>query len=205
MPQRTKARVLSRAEVRALPWPAAVLAKDTPLEVAGCYDVGRIILNELDWTDTRARQDWSLRRLQTEVLTNASVSTLSRCVRVYRIAHQLGLRPPWQNLDMRHFVATASLPSAKQRQLLQKVERDGWSVQRLERLVKENYGSAGRGGKTSVECVRVLEQIEKRDLFSDLTRLNVYSRGELRKLAGRLQTAEESFRRLRRELRAFGV
>lgn len=205
MPQKIRARTLGRAEVRALPWPSAVLSKDTPLDVTGCYEVGRIILSELDWTDTRARQEWSLRRLQHEVLGNASVSTLSRCVRVYRIAHELGLRPPWRNLDMRHFVATASLPSAKQRQLLQKVEREGWSVQRLERLVKENYGSAGRGGKTSVECVRVLDQIEKRDLFSDLMRLNVYSRVELRKLSERLQTAEMSFRRLRRELRAFGV
>jgi hypothetical protein len=205
MPQRIQARALTRAHVRALPWPSAVLTKDTSLDVRDCYQVGRIILQELDWTETRARQDWSLRRLQTEVLTNASVSTLSRCVRVYRVAHQLGLRPPWQNLDMRHFVATASLPSSRQRQLLLKVEREGWSVLRLERLVRDNYGTAGRGGKTSVQCVKVLDQIEKRDLFADLTRLNVYSRGDLRKLAERVQLAEARFRRLRRELRAFGV
>jgi hypothetical protein len=205
MPQQHRARSLSRAEVRALPWPAAVLSKGTSLEVADCFEVGRIILHELDWMETRARQEWSLRRLQTEVLVNASVSTLSRCVRVYRVAHQLGLRPPWQNLDMRHFVATASLPSAKQKQLLSKVEREGWSVLRLEQLVRDNYGTAGRGGKTSVQCVKILDQMDKHDLFADLTRLNIYSRGDLRRLAERVQSAEANFRRLRRELRAFGV
>jgi hypothetical protein len=192
-------------EVRALPWPGAVLVKGASLNVEACYEVGRIISHELGWTQTRARQTWSLRRLQTEVLANASVSTLSRCVRVYSVARQLGLRPPWQNLDMRHFVATASLPSVKQKQLLARVEREGWSVLRLEQLVRDNYGSAGRGGKTAVQCVKVLDQIEKKDLFSDLTRLNVYSRGDLRKLAVRVQLAEASLRRLRRELRALGA
>jgi hypothetical protein len=189
-------------EVRALPWPGAVLDKQASLDVEACYEVGRIILHEVGWMQTRARQAWSLRRLQTEVLVNASVSTLSRCVRVYRVAQQLGLRPPWQNLDMRHFVATASLPSVKQKQLLARVEREGWSVLRLEQLVRDNYGSAGRGGKTTIHCVKVLDHIEKQDLFADLTRLNVYSRGDLRKLALRVQLAEENLRRLRRELRA---
>ncbi len=196
---------MTRADVRALPWPAAVLTKGTSLGVEDCYAVGKLILENLDWTETRGRQEWSLRRLQTEVLTNASVSTLSRCVRVYRIAKELGLEPPWRHLDMRHFVATAALPTAKQRSLLLRVEREGWSVVRLEQLVRETYGTPGRGGKTAVECVRVLDQIEKRDLFSDLNRLNVYSRTDLRRLASRVQDAEASFRKLRRELRAFGV
>jgi len=126
-------------------------------------------------------------------------------VRVYRIASELELSPPWRNLDMRHFVATASLPTPKQRTLLKRVEREGWSVLRLEKHVKDHYGSPGRGGKTSVECVRVLDQIEKRDLFADLNRLNVYSRTDLRRLATRVQHAEANFRKLRRELRAFGV
>ncbi len=195
----------TRAEVRALPWPEAVLAKDTSLDVSDCYRVGQLIVERLDWTETRGRQEWSLRRLRSEVLGDASVSTLSRCVRVYRIAKELGLKPPWRNLDMRHFVATASLPVTKQRSLLNRVEKEGWSVLKLERLIKENYGSPGRGGKTSVECVRVLDQIEKRDLFSDLNRLNVYSRTDLRRLAARVQTAEANFRKLRRELRSFGV
>ncbi len=195
----------TRADVRALPWPEPVLAKDASLGVSDCYAVGQLIIERLDWTETRGRQEWSLRRLRSEVLSNASVSTLSRCVRVYRIAKELGLKPPWRNLDMRHFVATASLPVAKQRSLLNRVEREGWSVLKLERLVKDNYGSPGRGGKTSVECVRVLEQIEKRDLFSDLNRLNVYSRTDLRRLVARVQSAEQSFKKLRRELRAFGV
>ncbi len=182
-----------------------MLAKDTSLDVSDCYRVGQLIVERLDWTETRGRQEWSLRRLRSEVLGDASVSTLSRCVRVYRIAKELGLKPPWRNLDMRHFVATASLPVTKQRSLLNRVEKEGWSVLKLERLIKENYGSPGRGGKTSVECVRVLDQIEKRDLFSDLNRLNVYSRTDLRRLAARVQTAEANFRKLRRELRSFGV
>jgi hypothetical protein len=64
--------------------------------VADCYRVGELILENLDWTDTRGRQEWSLRRLQAEVLRAASVSTLSRCVRVYRIAKDLflTLAPP---------------------------------------------------------------------------------------------------------------
>lgn len=205
MSRKKERRPLTQGEVRALPWPEAVLTKNTSLDVEDCYAVGKIILNKLDWTDTRGRQEWSLRRVQSEVLNNASVSTLSRCVRVYRIATELGLEPPWQNLDMRHFVATAALPVTKQRQLLRRVEREGWSVLKLEQLVKDNYGTPGRGGKTSVECVRVLDQIEKRDLFSDLNRLNVYSRTDLRRLATRVQSAEASFRKLRRELRAFGV
>ncbi|HEX2735663.1 MAG TPA: hypothetical protein VHM70_28885 [Polyangiaceae bacterium] len=205
MNEKTRARTLTRAEVRALPWPAAVLSRDTPLDVGVCFSVGRIVMNDLGWINTRARQEWSLRRLRAEVLVNASVSTLSRCVRVYQIAQQLGMRPPWENLDMRHFVATAGLPVALQRQLLRKVEREAWSAQRLETFVKETYGSAGRGGKTGVECVRVLDQIEKRDLFSDLARLNAFSRSDLRKLQDRVRSAEESFRRLRRELRAFGA
>lgn len=202
---RKKRTNLTRTDVRALSWPDAVLAKDTSLGVDDCYAVGKLIVEELDWTETRGRQEWSLRRLQSEVLTNASVSTLSRCVRVYRIASELELSPPWRNLDMRHFVATASLPTPKQRTLLKRVEREGWSVLRLEKHVKDHYGSPGRGGKTSVECVRVLDQIEKRDLFADLNRLNVYSRTDLRRLATRVQHAEANFRKLRRELRAFGV
>lgn len=192
-------------EVRSLPWPSAVQVKDKPLAVADCYRVGEIILERLDWTDTRGRQAWSLRRLQADVLTSASVSTLSRCVRVYRIAKELGLKPPWKNLDMRHFVATASLPPTKRKQLLLKVERQGWSVMKLERLVRETYGTPGRGGKTTVECMRALDQLEKRDLFSDLNRLNLYSRGDLRRLAKRVQAAEDNFRRLRKELKTFGV
>ncbi len=77
-------------EVKALPWPAAIHEKDKPLTVDDCYKIGQIILENLDWTDTRARQEWSLRRLRGEVLRNASVSTLSRCVRVYRTAKSSG-------------------------------------------------------------------------------------------------------------------
>lgn len=205
MPRSKSPSSWTRAEIRALPWPTAVLAKDLALSVDDCYEVGKIIVKTLAWTETRGRQEWSLRRLKTEVLNNASVSTLSRCVRVYRIASELGLEPPWRNLDMRHFVATAALPSTKQKQLLAKVEREGWSVTRLETLVRETYGTPGRGGKTNVECVRVLDQLEKRDLFSDLNRLNVYSRADLRRLASRVQTAEANFRKLRRALVAFGV
>ena len=107
---------LTAREVRVLPWPAALRAKDTPLTVSDCYRVGQIILESLNWTETRGRQEWSLRRLQSQVLKTASVSTLSRCVRVYRIAKELSLHPPWENLDMRHFVATAALPPGKRKQ-----------------------------------------------------------------------------------------
>jgi hypothetical protein len=182
-----------------------VRSKDTPLSVTDCYRVGELILEHLDWTDTRGRQEWSLRRLQSEVLKSASVSTLSRCVRVYRIARELSLTPPWRNLDMRHFVATASLPAAKRKQLLQKVEKEGWSVMRLEQYVRENYGTPGRGGKTSIECVRAIEQLEKRDLFSDLNRLNLYNKSDLKRLARRVEAAEATLKRLRRELKSFGV
>ncbi len=191
--------------MRALAWPKAVLSRDTALDVEDCYYVGKLIVEELAWTETRARQEWSLRRLRSEILVNASVSTLSRCVRVYRIAESLGLSPPWKNLDMRHFVATGPLPVPKQKKLLLKVEKEGWSVLRLEQLVKDTYGTPGRGGKTSVECVRVLDQLEKRDLFGDLNRLNILSRQDLKRLARRVQNAEASFKRLRRELRSFGV
>jgi hypothetical protein len=167
--------------------------------------VGELILENLDWTETRGRQEWSLRRLQSQILKDASVSTLSRCVRVYRIAKELGLRPPWKNLDMRHFVATAALPEPKRKSLLSKVEKEGWSVMKLESHVKENYGNPGRGGKTSVECVRALDQLEKRDLFSDLNRLNIYPKADLKKLAKRAEEAEAIFKRLRKELKAFGV
>jgi hypothetical protein len=182
-----------------------VRSKDTPLSVTDCYRVGELILEHLDWTDTRGRQEWSLRRLQSEVLKSASVSTLSRCVRVYRIARELSLTPPWRNLDMRHFVATASLPAAKRKQLLQKVEKEGWSVMRLEQYVRENYGTPGRGGKTSIECVRAIEKLEKRDLFSDLNRLNLYNKSDLKRLARRVEAAEATLKRLRRELKSFGV
>jgi hypothetical protein len=197
--------VLAPKDVRGLPWPAAVRSKETPLSVTDCYHVGELILENLDWTDTRGRQEWSLRRLQSEVLKAASVSTLSRCVRVYRIAKELTLTPPWRNLDMRHFVATASLPFAKRRQLLSKVEKEGWSVMRLEQFVRANYGTPGRGGKTTIECVRALEQLEKRDLFADLNRLNLYNKSDLKRLARRIETAEANLKRLRRELKTFGV
>ncbi|MEN9577879.1 MAG: hypothetical protein RJA70_888 [Pseudomonadota bacterium] len=205
MPARKPPSPPTVAEVRLLPWPSAIRAKDTPLTVADCYRVGQLVIERLDWTETRGRQEWSLRRLQGQVLKNASVSTLSRCVRVYRIARELGLSPPWKNLDMRHFVATAALSPAKRKQLLQKVEQQGWSVVKLEDHVKANYGSPGRGGKSTVECVRALENLEKRDLFSDLNRLNVYSRADLRKIAKRVDAAEATFRKLRQELKAMGV
>lgn len=205
MPRKKPTTALSVQHVRALPWPQPVKSKDTPLTVGDCYRVGELIVENLDWTETRGRQEWSLRRLQSQVLKNASVSTLSRCVRVYRIAKELGLTPPWRNLDMRHFVATASLPPAKRKQLLQKVEKHGWSVTKLEDFVRENYGSPGRGGKTSVECVRALDNLERRDLFSDLNRLNLYSRADLRKLAKRVDSAEALFKALRKELKTLGV
>lgn len=189
-------------DVRALPWPAAIHEKDTPLTVDDCYRIGQLILENLDWTDTRARQEWSLRRLKGEVLRNASVSTLSRCVRVYRTAKELGLNPPWKNLDMRHFVATASLPVSKRRELLGKVEKQAWSVLKLEQLVKENYGSPGRGGKTSVEIVRAVEQLEKRDLFSDLTRLNLLNKVDIKKLEKRIEAQEAIFKKVRAEITA---
>ena len=192
-------------KVRGLPWPAAIKLKDTPLTVTDCFRVGEIILEGLGWTETRGRQEWSLRRLQSQVLKNASVSTLSRCVRVYRIAKEFDLTPPWKNLDMRHFVATASLPASKRQQLLQKVEKQGWSVMKLERFVRDNYGSPGRGGKTTVECVRLLDNFEKRDVFADLNRLNLYSRSDVRKLAQRVEDAEATLKRLRKALKRFGA
>lgn len=195
---------ISVRDVKALPWPKAIHEKDTPLTVDDCYEIGEIILENLAWTDTRARQEWSLRRLKNEVLKNASVSTLSRCVRVYRTAKELGLTPPWKNLDMRHFVATASLPLTKRRALLAKVEKEAWSVLRLENLVRANYGSPGRGGKTSVECVRAVEQLEKRDMFSDLSRLNLLSRVEIRKLAKRLEMQERNLKKVREQIGTLG-
>jgi hypothetical protein len=205
MPRTKQSSTLTLKDVRTLPWPSAVQDKDKPLNVTDCYRVGELILENLDWTETRGRQEWSLRRLQSQVLKDASVSTLSRCVRVYRIAKELGMKPPWNNLDMRHFVATASLPAPKRKALLLKVEKQGWSVMKLEQLVKETYGTPGRGGKTSVECVRALDQLERRDLFADLNRLNLYQKADLKKLAKRAEDAEAIFKRLRKELRAFGV
>lgn len=187
-------------EVKALPWPAAIHEKDKPLTVDDCYKIGQLILENLDWTDTRARQEWSLRRLRGEVLRNASVSTLSRCVRVYRTAKELGLNPPWKHLDMRHFVATASLPLPKRRELLGKVEKQAWSVLKLEQLVKENYGSPGRGGKTSVEIVRAVEALEKRDLMADLTRLNLLPKADVKKLEKRIEAQEAILKKVRAEI-----
>ncbi len=191
---------ITAAQARALPWPAALKSRTQALKVDECYDVGRMILEQLGWQDTRGRQEWSLRRLQAEVLKAASVSTLSRCVRVYRVAKELNLKPPWRNLDMRHFVATASLPAAKRKDLLKRVDKEGWSAAKLERLVRERYGSPGRGGKTEVECVRALDELERRNLFGDLPRLNLYTRAELRKLLKRTQRAQRELGRLQAEL-----
>lgn len=205
MARKKQADALTVPAVRDLPWPAAIREKNHPLTVTDCYHAGRIVLEELNWTETRGRQEWSLRRLQSQVLKNASVSTLSRCVRVYKIARELAIKPPWKNMDMRHFVATASLPAAKRKQLLQKVEKQGWSVTKLEQFVRDNYGSPGRGGKTTVECVRALENLEKRDLFSDLNRLNLLSKAEVRKIAKRVEAAELTLRRLRKDLTKFSA
>ena len=51
----------------------AVRSKETPLSVDDCYLVGQLILENLDWTDTRGRQEWSLRRPQSEVLKAATI------------------------------------------------------------------------------------------------------------------------------------
>lgn len=205
MAERKPPRTLTVSEVRLLPWPKAARQKDTPLTVSECYRVGELVVQRLDWTETRGRQEWSLRRLQGEVLKNASVSTLSRCVRVYRIASELGLSPPWKNLDMRHFIATTALPAAKRKQLLHAVEKEGWSVVKIEEHVRKNFGTPGRGGKSRLECVRALDHFESRDLFADLNRLGLYSKAELRKLAKRVEAAEATWRKLRRELKAAGV
>ena len=96
------------------------------------------------------------------------------------------------------------MPVSKRRELLGKVEKQAWSVLKLEQLVKENYGSPGRGGKTSVEIVRAVEQLEKRDLHSDLTRLNLLSKVEIKKLEKRIEIQEANLKRVRSEITALG-
>ena len=107
--------------LRDLPWPSAVLDSRAQLTADDTYAVGRLIVEAIHGgeRDTqKSRKEWSLRRLQQEVLTHASFATLARCVQTYETCRALGVAPPLGGVRAGHLLNMNHLSLTKQRALL---------------------------------------------------------------------------------------
>ncbi len=190
--------------LRELPWPPAVLDAHAQLTADDTYSVGRLIVEVVHGgeRDTqKSRKEWSLRRLQQEVLTNASFATLARCVQTYETCRLLGVAPPLGGVRAGHLLNMSHLSVAKQRALLAQVDRQSLSVQQL-RCKTGRLPGQGRRRKPGV--MKALTALEKQDLLADIEQLASIDRGEGKRLNQAVAQLQQQLREVRRHLRKHG-
>ena len=190
--------------LRELPWPQAVLDAQTQLTADDTYSVGQLIVEVVHGGDRdtqKSRKEWSLRRLQQEVLTNASFATLARCVQTYETCRLLGVAPPLGGVRAGHLLNMSHLSVAKQRALLAQVDKQSLSVQQLRYKTGRVQGQ-GRRRKPGV--MKALTALEKQDLLADIDQLASMERGEGKRLNQAVAQLQQQLREVRRHLRKHG-
>ena len=99
---------------------------------------GKLISDQLYQGDlsawrTRGPKDFSLRRLAARPSLGVSPATLYRALAAYELLARAGSLARWPELSVSHFRTVSGIPFGDQSALLDRAEREGWSVARLNR------------------------------------------------------------------------
>jgi hypothetical protein len=195
MAQRRKNTPIDKS-IRELPWPDAFLQAQA-LTTNDSYRVGQLLVErvyESRRDANRSPKPSSLRKIQSNALPEVSVSTLLRCIQVYETCRTLGMKPPWTYVRAGHLFRVANLPKPQQRQLLSRVEKEGWTVARLQQEIDKLKGSRlpdGRrpsGRRRLPGFVKALQALSKHSLLDGLKQARQIARTqtELIKVQGAL-------------------
>ncbi len=190
---------LTAAKLRALPWPRAIRKSGLQLTIDDSYAVGELIVETIHGgaRDThKSRKQWSLRRIQQEILPEASFATLARCVQTYEACRNLGLEPPLGDVRVGHLLSLNHLNVRRQRQLIQKVEGQRLSVEALRSATGRDASSRRR----KPEIVKAVSYLSKHDLMEGLDLCENYSAAERRKLLRTIATLRRQLEKVEKHL-----
>ncbi len=142
-----------------------------------------------------------MRRIQQQVLGEASFATLARCVQTYETCRGLGLQPPLGDVRAGHLLGLAHVRPAKQRMLLRRVDEQRLSVEQL----RQSTGRAGqrtRRGKPAV--IKALDALRKHNLLEDVDSLQDLPRAEGKKVRQQVAQLRQELLTLEKQLRRLG-
>lgn len=207
-------RVLLDAKVQLAAQRIGALSRRATLEFA--LEVGKIVIGTLyggdlyEWRG-RGRKSNSLRALARHPDLAISPATLYRSLALYELSERVRPDSPWCHLGISHLRAVLSAPPPVQEYLLERAEKEGWSVARIEREVSGVSGrERHRGGRPrSPEYVKSIRKIgrlmgpEALQGLDEAERLDAHEMTELlaivRKVRERISLVEHEFVRLLRE------
>jgi hypothetical protein len=114
--------------------------------------IGALILDRLYGGDetrwkSRARKDFSFRKLEQHPDLPFKASMLSRAVSIYVLSRRRPDLPRLENVSQTHLQEILSLESEVQDRLLARVEEEKWSVQRLRAEVTGLRGETSHAGR----------------------------------------------------------
>jgi hypothetical protein len=199
---RSSAKAGLARNIRELPWPDAILHAQA-LSTNDSYRVGQLLMERVYESQLDAKPS-NLRKLQSSALPGVSVSTLQRCIQVYETCRALELSPPWTHVRSGHFFAVAALPRTQQRRLLERVEKEGWTVVRLQKELEEQRGNALSDGRLKRRrrlpgFIKALQAISKESLLDGLKQAEELDPTRLRRLARQIASAQAELGLMRTE------
>lgn len=190
---------LTAARLRHLPWPRAVRESSQQLTIDDSYEVGRLIVETIHGgsrNTRKSRKQWSLRRLQQEVLTEASFATLARCVQTYEICKRLGLEPPLGDVRVGHLLSLSHLDVRRQRQLLRQIAGQRLSVEAL----RSATGRKGPPRRRTPRIVKAVGYLAKCDLMDGIDACREWTARDRRRLAQSIGSVLRQLERVARRL-----
>jgi hypothetical protein len=134
---------LTPGQVRALPWPNSLL-EGQPLQTREAYEVGRIIVKQLQGGEAlqaQARREWSLRNIA-KTIDVGSTATLGRCVQVFWVCEALGIASRLPDLPPHLLITAARLPVRQQLAFINKGVKGRWTRNHAIERANEIVGSS---------------------------------------------------------------
>ncbi len=179
--------------LRALEWPPALAQANARLSLEQAYVAGKLIREEVYPAneDLAGSARFTLRRLQGLVLPRASFATLARCVQIYDACTRLGMTPPLKGVKAGHLLNMTHLSPAAQRQLVQRLRDEQWSVRELRETAGRTSGRLRLSGLRRALAILGAETLE--DELETLARVD---RAQARELKQKLALARRTLARL---------
>lgn len=208
MAQRRKSTPTDK-QIRQLPWPDAFLQAQA-LTTNDSYRVGQLLVERVYDSQrdaNRSPKPSSLRKIQSNALPEVSVSTLLRCIQVYETCRTLGMKPPWRHVRAGHIFRVANLTKTQQRQLLSNVEKDGWTVAKLQQEIDKLKGSRlvnGRrpsGRRRLPGFVKALQALSKHSLLDGLRQADELEASKLRQLVRQIARTQTELNKVQTALK----
>jgi hypothetical protein len=106
------------------------------------------------------------------------------------------MKPPWTYVRAGHLFRVANLPKTQQRTLLTRVEKEGWTVARLQQEIDKLKGSRtpdGRrpsGRRRLPGFVKALQALSKHSLVDGLKQAEELDPARLRQLARQISRTQ---------------